>query len=242
MKKTWILILLAVVVLLPGIAKGQIPMLYIYLEYDLKFRIGEYLPDMSGALYDSCILMAANAVRAHGLGEYGETLFKALPANTSHFVANRYTSMLLGSPLFIEALSTIPNASVSYINERGIPEIDIASVGHKTLSTDQPHSFFFHYYQQDTPYVYIYPSKPDADSIVLTFYDGYDKSLDNIVRISSKYREALLNYAAMLVWIRQNNYKRAAECYNAYRMEITQLREETVNWIPGVSIAPKILD
>jgi hypothetical protein len=193
---------------------------------------------MTDALYDSCILMASNAVRAHGLARYTETAYRQIAGDLKH-----WRLPITASPpdkvLFIASITRI---SGGHTNERGVMEIGIKDVGHKSLETSEPHSFFFHYYQQDSGYIFIYPSQTDIDTLVVSFYEAYDFAIANIVNIVPAYKEALLGYASMLIWFRLENWQRAAESYNKYQSEIALLRQERVNWIPDIGIAPKSLE
>jgi hypothetical protein len=237
------IIFLVLLLFVSTMAHAQVaPMFYTTLRQELKYRIGENTPNMTDALYDSCVQIASQAMRTHGLAGYKETTFRNLPANTNHFAVKNAAGTAPIPLLFIDALSVCPDVTaLGPVEERALPEIQIKDVGRKQLGTDAPHSFFFQYSRQDTPYVFIYPSKADGDSIVFGYFGSFD-AVSNSVYLNPVYREALLNYASMWVWLRLENWTKAAEAYNAYQREINIVRQERVNWVPDVTISPELME
>lgn len=212
------------------------------IEYaDFKRQLKEILVPRGDEFTDDeltyLVVMGRIAAMTHGLSKFNcgtteDTLLDLYPGQQHYKMPLRPGGNSL-DVFFPTGISRVTGGK--YIP---IAQAKLEDYGH--LPTQSVLSYYAFYRDGMTTYVFLWPPQPAKyETLQICYYKcGFSSTT---IDEDANFFTAWLNYSLFLAYIALEDWVNAADSYNAYRSEITALREEVINTQPDITVAPQTI-
>jgi len=211
------------------------------LKKQLKYRLAESSPDFSDDDLGVCIIMGRIAILAHGLASGRNYVYypsgELTPVDSGQQFIKLHNVQGPGGSLDVMFVDAV--IKVSGGENRSLLQTTIKDVGHKSLNTDVPLSFYYFFRSGDSTNIYIFPASTQPETLRILVYRCGFSEVD--ITENPVFEESWLDYALFIAYLRIENYQAAAQAYNSYAQGIAILREEIINTQPDITVIPKII-